>query len=91
MAWWLEFDGDGFDGDVPDRSLPLRDRRLKSIYFDAWSGHTEYNLRERILGWWIDLHYYRRRQANLDLHVRASPHEQVSLAARAIWRGDPWR
>jgi hypothetical protein len=68
MAWWLEFDGDGFDADLPDRSLALRDRRLKRIYFDAWSGHTDYNLRARLREWWLDLYYFRaisRHQAYL--------------------------
>ena len=55
MVWWLEFDGDGFDGDVPVRSLALRDRRLTRLCFDSWSGHTLFRLEDWWIAGWEDL------------------------------------
>ena len=63
MAWGLEFDGDGLDGNVPVRGPAPRDRRFIRLCFDSWRGHTLFGLRLHLEDWWIELHMYRRRAA----------------------------
>ena len=68
MAWWLE----------EESSLALRDKRLTRTCFDSWTGYIQFNLRERVEEWLIDVLVYRQRRLALTASASAVATEDTS-------------